>query len=85
MTDDRVSPIVLLEKVTTLNGKVEAAHGRVDKLEMMVRDDLNEIKEDLKELMGWMNRGKGWASASMVLSSMGGGIVAFLIGLLFKH
>lgn len=84
MTEDKVSPILLLEKVTILDGKVTAAHGRVDNIERMLNEQLREISKELKDVVGWMNRGKGWAAASLILSSAAGGVIATVLTLLFK-
>ncbi len=83
--DDKISPVALLEKTITLDGKVTAAHNRLDKMEFLLRDDLTEIKKELKEVIAWMNRGKGWAAATLLIAGMLGGSVASLFSLLFKH
>lgn len=83
MDNDRVSPIALLEKVVSLEGKASAAHTRIDKLETAILDDLKEIKKELKDVVGWMNRGKGWAAATLVLSGIVGGVISTLLHVLF--
>ncbi len=77
--------IALIERVATLHSKVDAAHGRVDKMELFLSNELKDIKTDLKDVLGHINRSKGWAAASLLIASMGGGVVAFVIGLIFKH
>lgn len=62
----------LSEKIGILSAKADAAHSRVDKLEILLRDDLKELKSDLKELNAYMHRGKGWASAMIFLSGFAG-------------
>lgn len=68
-----------LEKIGALSAKVSAAHTRLDKLEIGIREDLKDLKNDLKELNAHMNRGKGWGAAFMVLAgTLGAGIVKIL-------
>ena len=67
-----------------LEGKASSAHKRVDKLEAGIRDDLKEIKQDLKELSAHMNRGKGWAAATMLLAGTLGASIGKLLTLLIK-
>ncbi len=69
----------LREKLGILTAKVEAAHHRLDKLQLDTRDDLTEIKKDLKEVITYMNKGKGWSAAMLLLAgSSGAGIVKLL-------
>lgn len=75
----------LTERLTSVNDKVGAAHGRLDKMEILIRDDLKEINEGFKEVSGelkvvvaWMNRSKGWAAAAFVAASIFGSIISFL-------
>lgn len=63
------------ERIGSLAAKATAAHDRIDKLETGLRDDLKEIKQELKSIAAWMNRGKGWAAAAMLLAGMGGAAV----------
>lgn len=69
------------EKIGILSAKANAAHNRVDKLELLLRDDLKEIKDDLKDLNAYMHRGKGWAAAMIFF----GGIAGALFVRLFTH
>jgi len=86
MNDPKVTIAKIEEKIVSLNDKVEAAHRRVDNMQLLIRDDLNEIKEsfkevssELKDVVAWMNRGKGWAAAAFALASLIGGGLSILI------
>lgn len=83
--EDKISPIDLLKQVITLDGKISAAHNRLDRIELGIKEDLNEIKKDLKDVMGWMNKGKGWAAAGLMIAGVIGGAVTALIEIVFKH
>lgn len=72
------------EKIGQLDAKVTAAHHRVDKLELGIRDDLKELKVDLKELNAYMHRGKGWAAAMIFISGFAGAGLFKLASLWFK-
>lgn len=67
------------EKLGALTAKAEAAHGRLDKLEVDLRSDLVEIQRDLKELTAYMHRGKGWAGALMLVSGIIGAAISTLL------
>ena len=64
----------LSEKIGVLSAKADAAHSRIDKLEVLLRDDLKELKADLKSLNAYMHRGKGWAAAMIFISGIVGAI-----------
>lgn len=71
------------EKIGQLDAKVTAAHHRVDKLELGIRDDLKELKADLKELNAYMHRGKGWAAAMIFLSGISGAVIVKMVSMVF--
>jgi hypothetical protein len=77
--------IEISEKIGVLAAKADAAHSRLDKLEIGLREDLKEIKKDLKELNGYMHRGKGWAAAIILLSGFAGAGVVKLLGMMFSN
>lgn len=67
------------EKMGLLIAKVEAAHGRIDRLESGIRDDLREIQRELKDLTAHMNKGRGMLAVMLFLSgSAGAGVVKLL-------
>lgn len=72
------------EKIGQLTAKADAAHIRIDKVEVLVRDDLKEIKKDLKDLNTYMHRGKGWASAMLFISGFVGAGLFKLLTVIFK-
>jgi len=83
MEDPRIALAALQERMVTLDNKISASHARIDKLEILISQDLSEIKDgfndmskELKEVMGWMNRSKGWAAAVMLMASVLGGLIA---------
>ena len=87
MNDSRVE--ILHEKFVTLDNKVTAFHSRVDKVELLISNDLREIKIDFKELTtelkdvtAWMHRSQGWASASKYIAGALGATFGFLLGFL---
>lgn len=77
----------LNERIRNLEGRLDSAHKRIDKLEAMIREDFKEIKADLKAISesiqpirDWMNRGKGWAAATLLLAGMVGGVIVKGLG-----
>ncbi len=72
------------EKLGVIQAKADAAHARVDRLELMIRDDLKDLKNDLKELTAYMHRGKGYASAMLFLAGLSGAGISKLLGSLFS-
>ena len=60
------------QKIGELQAKAKAAHSRLDKLEVDIREDLKEIIVDIKKLNEDMNKGKGWASAMIFLAGLSG-------------
>ena len=82
---------VLKEKITTVSNKADAVHGRIDKHETIVREDLASMKQDMKDvakivtsISAWVNEKKGWDRAMMfVAGALGSGITAVL-NLIFK-
>ncbi len=82
----RATVLDLLERVVVIEGKTSAAHQRIDKMESGIREDLDEIKaglkemsQELKDVIGWMNRGKGWAAAAILIAGAVGGVVSKVI------
>lgn len=65
----------IFERLVIVEQTAKAAHHRVDKTEAWLRDDLGEIKKGVADLTAWMNRGKGWAAAGLLMSGIVGGLV----------
>lgn len=81
--DPRVVLSAVQERIVALDGKIGAAHARIDKMELLIRDELKDIKVNFKEMSGelkeviaYMNRGRGWAAAALLVAGMVGGLVA---------
>ncbi len=60
------------EKLGVVTATATAAHGRLDKLEGVIRDDLKQVNDQLRELNAHMNKGKGWTAAMIFLAGAGG-------------
>lgn len=94
MSDERSTQINLLsifERVVKLEGSTSALHSRLDSNEerteravATIAKQQGEILSDLKEVIGWMNRGKGWAAAALLVAGVIGSAVTALIGAFFK-
>lgn len=72
----------MLEKLGALEAKVQAAHARLDKLDITLRDDIRELKAELKELNAFMHKGRGWAAALVFLGGASGAGIAKLLSVL---
>lgn len=89
MTDDRTQSVKtaadvarLEQSIANLVERLSTAHSRIDKLERMIREDFKEIREGLhgiadtiQPIRDWMNRGKGWAAAMLLLASIFGAAI----------
>jgi putative component of toxin-antitoxin plasmid stabilization module len=78
MTED------LREKLGVVIAKADAAHSRIDKLEVGLREDLKDLKSELKELNAHMHKGKGWAGAMLFMAGLAGGGLAAWISSIFQ-
>jgi len=67
------------EKLGALDAKVTAAHGRVDRLELLIREDLKDLKTEIHALSAYMNKGKGWSAAMLLLSGSAGALIIKLL------
>lgn len=86
MENGEINPVTLLERIITAENAARAAHARMDKAEESIRDSLLEMKatlggiaRELKEVIAWMNRGKGWAAAALLLGGIVGAVAMALI------
>ena len=84
MMDEETHSPDIRERIGTLAAKASAAHERIDRLEVGLREDLKEIKKDLTEVLAWMNRGKGWGAAALLIAGLMGGIAAQVVKSLIK-
>lgn len=67
------------ERIGELQANVKAAHERLDTLEELIRNDLDQVKKDLKIVVAWMNRSLGWAGALLFTGTIFGFIIEKLI------
>lgn len=74
---------VLGEKCVSLDSKIRAAHTRLDKYELDVKEDLKGIAADVKDMSAkidgvtaFTNRAKGYIGALILLSAFLGGSTA---------
>jgi predicted ATPase len=72
------------ETIGELRATVKAAHFRVDKVEVQIAAQLTLIQTQLIELNAHMNKGKGWAAASMFISGIVGAGVVKLVSTFYK-
>lgn len=72
------------EKIGQLSAKAEAAHSRIDRVETEIKNELRELVKEMKELNAYMNRGKGWASAMLLLSGIVGAGIFKLLTMVFN-
>lgn len=73
MEDPRVA-------IASLQERTSSAHKRLDKLEDTIEADLAEIKKDLKVVTAWMNQGRGWSAAALLMSGIIGGAISKALG-----
>lgn len=76
---------------TRLSDKVQATHTRIDKLEVLIREDFVELKEDVKAIVtkmdsiaAWSERSKGWAAAALLLATVLGGVIVKTVSIVLK-
>lgn len=79
MDDTKVLVATLHERLVSLTDKADAAHRRVDKMELIVREDMREIKKELQYISAHINRSKGWAAAALLLAGVLGSLITKLI------
>lgn len=60
------------EKIGEIRATAKAAHARLDDVETRISKQLDKVGSQLEELNAYMNRGKGWAGAMLLLSGIAG-------------
>jgi hypothetical protein len=77
----------ILERLVIVEQKATAAHARMDKTDEAnarawaeTKAELQGISKDLKDVIAWMNRGKGWAAAGLVMAGVLGGLAGKFLG-----
>lgn len=85
MSEDRLA--FIQERVGALDAKVSAAHARMDREEVILRQEVkglrNEVKQlssEVKDVIAFMNRGKGWSAALLLLSGFLGASLVKVLG-----
>ncbi len=76
--------LALHQQVGQLEGKISAAHSRLDRHESVVQRDLTEIKSDLKTVMAFMNTSKGWGAGALFVSGIVGTIAGIIMSMLLR-
>jgi len=96
--EDHERLIMLQERIAVAEQRAAAAHHRIDKMEVLFREALDDIKEgskqareEVKELtdkitqvIDFMNRGKGWAAAGLFIAAMFGWILQKILTAIFS-
>lgn len=74
----------LTERVGAVKATADAAHLRMDGLNLQMREDLKLIYQEMKEISEWMHRSRGWAAAGTLFAGGIGGAIAAIMGMFFK-
>lgn len=86
---------LLQERVAVVENKVSTAHTRIDKMELLMRDDLKEIKHDIKEnidaltskvnvLISFMDKWKSMAAVAILACGAIGFIIQNVLSALLR-
>lgn len=81
---DPTTEVEIIKTVGVIEERSKAAHQRIDKMEILLREDLGEIIDEVKSISKWMNTSKGWAAAALFTASILGGLIAAFVKVLFK-
>lgn len=73
----------LIESIGQLKATTKAAHQRLDKVENEIREDLDKVNNKLDQLNRFMERGKGWSAAFLLMSGFAGAGLTKLIAMIF--
>lgn len=73
------------ERIGALAEKATAAHSRIDRLEVGLREDLKEIQKELKDLATDMSKSKGLTSAIVGGAGFLGAILSQVIVYFFTR
>jgi hypothetical protein len=74
----------LLERIVVLEQSTKAAHKRIDDRDRdikEIKDGVAAVGKDVKEVVAWMNRGKGWAAAALLMAGVLGSVFTKLAAL----
>jgi hypothetical protein len=73
----------IMKSLGALQATTKAAHQRLDKVENEIREDLNKVNNKLDELNRFMERGKGWSAAFLLMSGFAGAGLTKLLAMIF--
>jgi Tfp pilus assembly protein PilN len=73
----------LIESIGQLKATTKAAHQRLDKVENEIRQDISKVNDKLDELNRFMERGKGWSAAFLLMSGFAGAGLTKLMAMIF--
>jgi hypothetical protein len=73
----------LIDSIGQLKATTKAAHQRLDKVENEIRQDLSKVNDKLDELNRFMERGKGWSAAFLLMSGFAGAGLTKLMAMIF--
>jgi Tfp pilus assembly protein PilN len=73
----------LIDSIGQLKATTKAAHQRLDKVENEIRQDISKVNDKLDELNRFMERGKGWSAAFLLMSGFAGAGLTKLMAMIF--
>jgi Tfp pilus assembly protein PilN len=73
----------IIESIGQLKATTKAAHQRLDKVENEIRQDISKVNDKLDELNRFMERGKGWSAAFLLMSGFAGAGLTKLMAMIF--
>lgn len=76
--------LAIHQQIGQLEGKVSAAHSRLDKHEIRTQSDLTEIKADLKSLTEFMHKSKGWGAGALFVAGVVGSLIGSFAGIFWN-
>lgn len=82
MTNDFM--ISVSKQLGAIEQKADAAHKRLDDMQGEFKDTLKELSREVKELNANMNQQKGAKAMLIIIGSVVGSAITFLMKLIFK-
>jgi DNA anti-recombination protein RmuC len=77
-------PTSLYERIGAMDAKISAAHTRQDRMELEIKELLNELKSEMKDISAHVNKSKGWAAAALMMAGILGTGLGVLLKIIFK-
>lgn len=78
-----MSETEVLLKLGAVEAKADAAHGRLDRHEQGMREDLKDIKHNIAEIREWQHKTQGRDATLFVIGTVLGSVVSFVAHKLF--